>query len=118
VKNLDLRITPPAIGRPAQLLAEGILTKALIQLGRALAEGDERATHLSNALEDLGKISYDPRDGELNAALDDVATLARLDAAVMDLTPGDVRQLADEARAADVRGLLSRIPARHEAGAA
>jgi hypothetical protein len=101
VTNLDLRITAATAASPARLRADGILRAALIQLGRALAEGDTGAVALLDALEDLGKVADGlRREGELDAALDDVAALAHLDAAEMDLTPADVEQLAAEAAAA------------------
>lgn len=95
--NLNVGITPPAIGRPATLRADEIQTATLITVGRALAEGDDNARRLLDALEDLGTVSRDPAPGELDGALDDVATLARLDTARMDLTPADVRQLFEQA---------------------
>lgn len=95
--NLNIGITPPALGRPARLRADGIQTATLIQVGRMLAEGDDGARRLVNALEDLGKVSLDAAEGELNGALDDVVTLAALDTAHIDLSRADVAQLADEA---------------------
>lgn len=96
--NLNLGITPGASGRPARLRADAIQHAALIAIGRAFAEGDTRSTHLLDALEDLGRLAVaDPRDGELDDALADVATLAHLDDAVMDLSRADVEQLADDA---------------------
>lgn len=113
--NLNLGITPPKLGRPARLRADGIRVQDLIQIGRVLAEGDDRARLLINALEDLGRIAEDPRDGELDAALDDVAELARLNDAVIDLSPEDVRQLAEQA---DVSLPTLRSVADSERGAA
>lgn len=99
--NLNIGITPAALGRPARLRADGIRMQDLVQLGRALAEGDDRARRLIDALEDLGRLAEtDRRDGELDAALDDVAALAGLDDAVMDLTNADVEQLAEQAEEA------------------
>jgi hypothetical protein len=99
--NLNLGITAPALGRPPRLRADEIRVQDLLQLGRILAEGDDRARLLIDALEDLGRLAgADRRDGELDAALDDVAALAGLHGAEMDLTPGDVEQLAEQAAAA------------------
>jgi hypothetical protein len=98
MKNRNLGIAPAALGRPAQLRADGIRIQDLIQLGRALAEGDTRSMQLLDALEDLGKLAESGRrDGDLIDAIGDVVTLGGLDAAVMDLTPSDVGQLAVEA---------------------
>jgi hypothetical protein len=97
VTNLNIGITEPAIGRPAILRADPIQWATLIAVGRALAEGDDNSRLLINALEDLGTISHDPAPGELDRALADVATLARLDTARMDLTASDVRQLFEQA---------------------
>jgi hypothetical protein len=101
VINKNLAITAATAASPARLRADGIQTAALIQLGRALAAGDTRARDLLDALEDLGKVADGiARDGELDAALDDVRTYARLDAAVMDLTTADVEQLSAQSWAA------------------
>jgi hypothetical protein len=101
VTNLTIGITPPALGRPARLRADAIQRAVLVQLARAIAEGDQRAVHLIDALEDLGRLAAgEPRDGELDDALDDVAALASLGAAEMPLSPADVRQLAEQAQAA------------------
>lgn len=96
--NASIGITPAAIGRPARLRADGIQTAALVQLGRILAEGDDGARRLVDALEYLGTVANGTaREGELEAALDDVAALGHLDTAHVDLSAGDVRQLATEA---------------------
>lgn len=95
--NLTVGIMPAAVGRPARLRADRIQTAVLIAVGRALAEGDDQARRLLDALEDLGRVAQDPAPGELDGALDDVATLANLDTPRMDLTPGDVRQLFEQA---------------------
>lgn len=96
--NADIGIIAATAASPAQLKATGILTAALIQIGRTLAEGDDGARLLIDALEDLGNVANgNRRDGQLDRALNDVASLAHLDTAVMDLTAGDVRQLAGEA---------------------
>jgi hypothetical protein len=120
VTNLTIGITAPAIGRPTRLRADGIRVKDLMQLGRTLAEGDDRARRLIDALEHLGQISHDPAEGELDWALGEVATLANLDAAEMDLTPADVEQLAGQAEEAlDVLARASRpVAPRREARAA
>lgn len=95
--NLNLGITPRTAASPARLRGDGIQAAALIAIGRVLAEGDDGARRLIDALEDLGKVSHDPAPGELDGALDDVATLAHLDTAHMDLSPADVRQLFEQA---------------------
>jgi hypothetical protein len=120
VTNLTIGITPRTAASPARLRADGIQDAALIQLGRMLAEGDDGARHLIDALESLGTVSYDPADGELDGALDDVRSLAGLDAAVMDLTNADVEQLADEAvhAGAIADGSVTQIPQPREGGAA
>lgn len=99
--NENLTIAPATAASSARLRAVGIRTADLIQIGRIFAEGDDRTRLLINALEDLGTIANGTaREGELDAALEDVAELARLDDAAMDLTPSDVRQLAEQANAA------------------
>lgn len=104
--NADIGITVATAASPAQLKATGILTTALIQIGRTLAEGDDGARLLIDALEDLGTVANgNVREGRLDRALDDVASLAHLDDAVMDLTAGDVRQLFEQAaRAVAIAG--------------
>ena len=104
--NTQIGITQPTAAGPARLKATGVLTAALIQIGRTLAEGDDGARLLIDALEDLGQLATsNRRDGELDAALDDVAELAHLDDAVMDLTAADVRQLFEQAaRAVAIAG--------------
>lgn len=111
--NLNVGITPPATTRPAILRADPIQWATLIAVGRALAEGDDNARLLINALEDLGTISRDPSPGELDGALDDVAALARLDAARMDLTPADVRQLFEQAARA-LPGVVVELPRQQD----
>lgn len=98
--NAQLRVTRAAMGRLAQLRADGIRTADLVQLGRVLAAGDDRSRDLLDALEGLGRIADDAYEGEISAAVADIETHAGLQAAVMDLTPGDVGQLAAEAWAA------------------
>lgn len=99
--DLTVGVTPATAASPARLRADAIQRETLIQIGRILAEGDTGARDLIDALEDLGRLAVaDRRDGELDAALDDVATYAHLDAAVMPLTREDVQQLADQAQAA------------------
>lgn len=96
--NETVGITAATAASPARLRADAIQRATLIQLGRMLAEGDANAVALYDALEDLGRLAgSDRRDGELDAALDDVATYAALDAAVMDLSPADARQLFEQA---------------------
>jgi hypothetical protein len=120
VTNLTIGITPRTAASPARLRADGIQDAALIQLGRMLAEGDDGARRLIDALETLGTVSYDAAPGELNGALDDVRSLGRLDAAVMDLSDADVHQLADEAvhAGAIADGSVTRLPGQREGGAA
>lgn len=115
--NLNLRVIAAAIGRPAQLRADRIRRDTLTQLAAALRTDDD--SELRNALDALtDAMGHDVTDHEIDALVADIEDLARMDQAAMDLSPGDVRQIAAEARAADVRGLLSRIPAHREAGAA
>lgn len=119
--NADLEITPPAIGRPARLRAEAIARAILIQIGRTLAESDDRSRDLIEALEDLGQIADGIlRDGSLDGALDDVATLANLDAPEMDLSTADVQQLAAQATSALAGpvGTVVRLPAQRGGEAA
>lgn len=101
MKNLNIGITPATAASRAKLLAKGIQDDTLIQLGRIIAEGDTNARDLIDALEDLGTVANGTaRDGELDKALDDVRHHGHLDDPVMDLSPGDVQQLADQATAA------------------
>lgn len=118
--NAQIGITSKTAASAAQLRVDGIQTAALIQLARQIAEGDDGARLLINALEDLGKISHDAADGKLDDALDDVRTLGRLDAAVIDLTDADVHQLADEAvhAGAIADGSVTPIPQQREGEAA
>lgn len=115
--NANLGITPATAASPARLRADGIQAATLIRLGRALAAGDTGARDLLDALEDLGRVADGiTRDGELAAALSDVATYARLDAAVMDLAPGDVQQLARQAAAAlpETPATVHHLPAQQD----
>jgi hypothetical protein len=120
VINAQIGITPRTAASRARLRADEIQTAALIQIGRMIAEGDDGARRLIDALEDLGKVSMDAREGELDSALDDVRHLGHLDAAVMDLTDAEVRQLADDAvhAGAIADGSVTRIPQQREGGAA
>jgi len=117
VINKNIGITPPTTTRHAQLRADEIQTATLIAVGRALAEGDDNARRLIDALEDLGTVSRDPAPGELDGALDDVAALARLDTAHVALSPADVRQLFEQAARA-LPGVVVELPRQREAGAA
>jgi hypothetical protein len=116
VINKNLGVTPPALARPARLRADQIRVNDLVQLGRALAAGDDRARLLLDALEDLGQIADTAREGELDATVQDIETYARLDRAEMDLTDGDVRQLlrqsAHAANAAD--GVVVHLPTQQD----
>lgn len=118
--NAQIGIVAKTAASPARLRADGIQIAALIQLGRMLAEGDDGARLLIDALEDLGRVSRDAADGELGKALDDVRELGRLDGAVMDLSDADVHQLADDAvhAGAIADGSVTRIPQQREGGAA
>lgn len=120
MSTTQIGITQPTKASPARLRADGIQVATLIQIGRMLAEGDDGSRRLINALEDLGAVSHDARDGELDGALDDVATLARLDAAVIDLSPADLQQLCDEAlhAVAIASGSVIPLPHARQAGAA
>lgn len=113
--NAQIGITPATAASPARLRADRIQTDTLIQLARIIAEGDAGSVALLDALEDLGKLAEaNRRDGEIDAALDDVASLARLDAAVMDLSAADVRQLATEAQDALPTPTVVHLPAQPE----
>lgn len=118
--NKNLGITPRTAAGPARLRADGIQIATLVQLGRMLAEGDDGARRLIDALEDLGRVSLDAAEGELDDALDDVRALARLDAAVMVLTDADVRQLEDHAvhAGAIAGGSVVHLPEQREGEAA
>lgn len=114
--NAQIGITSATAASHARLRADGIRVADLIRIGRALAEGDTNAVQLLDALEDLGKVADGAyREGALDAALDDVATYARLDDAVMDLSVADVRQLAEQANAAlPDTGTVVRLAAQPE----
>lgn len=113
--NAQIGITPRTAASPARLRADAIARDVLIQIGRTLAEGDDGARRLIDALEDLGQlIRVDRRDGQLDDALDDVATLAHLDAAVMDLTAADVRQLFEQAARALPAPAVVELPRQQE----
>lgn len=108
--NKTLGITPRTAASPARLRADGIQIATLVQLGRQLAEGDDGARRLIDALEHLGTVSADAAEGELNDALDDVKALGHLDDAVMVLSPADVQQLADEAARAVAPSPVVHLP--------
>lgn len=114
--NAQIGVTARTAASPARLRADQIQTAALIQVGRMLAEGDDGARRLIDALEHLGTVAADAAEGELDDALDDVRTLGRLDAAVMDLTNADVHQLADEAvhAGAIADGSVTRLPRQQD----
>jgi hypothetical protein len=114
VTNLTIGITPRTASSPARLRADQIQTAALIQVGRMLAEGDDGARRLIDALEHLGMVSADAAEGELDDALGDVRSLGRLDAAVMDLTDADVHQLADEAAQAVAPAPVVHLPRQQD----
>ncbi|MEE4540946.1 hypothetical protein V2S66_03060 [Streptomyces sp. V4-01] len=97
--NLNLGITPGALGRRPQLRADQIRRDSLTMLAAALADGEDN--ELQNALDAL--VDAKKRGvsaGEIALLLDDIEDLAGMGQAVMDLTPSDVGQLAEEAWAA------------------
>jgi hypothetical protein len=96
MKNLNIGITPGAIGRRPQLRADRIRRDGLTMLAAALAEDDDNS--LRNALEELiDAAKHRAPDVEVDALVADIEDLAGMGRAVMDLTPADVEQLADEA---------------------
>lgn len=97
--NLNLRITPGAVGRRPQLRADRIRRDGLTMLAAALAEAEDN--ELQNALDAL--VDAKKRGagaGEIGLLLDDIEDLADMGQAAMDLTAGEVGQLAAEAWAA------------------
>lgn len=118
MENKNLGITRGTAASAPKLLARGIQADTLIQLGRVLAAGDDRARDLLEALEDLGRVADGAyREGSLDDALGDVAELGRLDSAEINLSDADVQQLAAQATAAlpdeDARpGTLHHLPAQ------
>lgn len=123
MENKAIGITPATAASHAKLVAVGIQTDTLIQLGRIVAAGDDGSRRLIDALEYLGKVADGAYiEGSLDEALCDVATEGRLDAAVMDLTDADVQQLAEQAEAAldalPTAGTVHHLPAQRQAGAA
>lgn len=99
--NAQLSIIQATAASHAKLVAVGIQTDTLIQLGRMVAAGDDGSRRLIDALEALGKVADGAYiEGSLDEALGDVATEGRLDDAVMDLSDADVQQLAKQATAA------------------
>jgi hypothetical protein len=107
--NLNLRVLVGAIGRRPRLRVDRIRRDTLTQLAAALAEDhDNRVLDALDALVDA--VKHDAADNEIDGLVADIETTAHMDDAAMDLTPGDVRQLADEARIAAVQSLLGSIP--------
>jgi hypothetical protein len=101
VTNLNLGITPPAIGRPPRLRADRIRRDTLTALAQALREDHDGS--LQDALDALVDAIESPRDSEgaeIDALVADIEDLAGMGRADMPLTPGDVEQLAEQAAAA------------------
>jgi hypothetical protein len=94
--NLNLGITPPALGRPPQLRADLIRRDTLTALAGALAEDDDNS--VLNALHDLiDAVKHNAADVEIDALVADVEDLAGMGRAQMPLTPADTQQLFEEA---------------------
>lgn len=108
--NADLTIAPPALARPARLRADRIRRDTLTQLAAALREAD--VPDLQNALDDLiDAMAHDPSDNEIDALVADLEDTAGMGRADMPLTPGDVRQLAEQANAAlPTAGTVTTLP--------
>ena len=98
MKNLNLSILAGAIGRPARLRADRIRRDTLVQLAAALA--NDPFNHVLNALDALADAGPDAPDNEIDDLVGDIQSTARMQPAAMDLTPGDLGQLAEEAWAA------------------
>jgi hypothetical protein len=99
MKNLQLGIAPPALARPARLRADRIRRDSLTMLAAALAEAEDN--ELQNALDALVDAKkHGAGVGEIGLLLDDIEDLADMGQAAMDLTAGEVGQLAAEAWAA------------------
>lgn len=94
--NAQIGITPRTAASPARLRADRIRRDTLTQLAAALREDHDG--NLQNALDDLiDAMGHDLSDNEVDALVGDIESAARMDTAVMDLTPGDVRQLFEQA---------------------
>jgi hypothetical protein len=101
VRNLNLTITAPAMGRPARLRADRIRRDTLTALARALREDHDGS--VQDALDALVDAIESPRDregAEIDALVADIEDLAGMGRADMPLTPGDVQQLAEQAASA------------------
>lgn len=118
--NLDIQVLSGTTTSPAQLIAKPIRHADLVQLARVIAAGDDQSTRLLNALEDLGAIADNAYDSEVDAAVQDIETIANLGQAVCNLTDNDLGQLEFQAAKAQTpSGTVTRLPAqRPEAGAA
>lgn len=109
--NAQIGITEPAFARPARLRADRIRRDTLTQLAAALREDHDG--HLQNALDALIDAVDSPHDtegAEIDALVADIESAARMDTAVMDLTAGDVRQLAGQAADALPGGTVVHLP--------
>ncbi len=95
----DLAIKTTADGLGATLRADRIRRDTLVQLARALR--DDPDNHVRNALDALidaaDRVSpYDAEGAEVDYLVDDIESVAGMGPAVVDLTRGDLQQLARE----------------------
>lgn len=96
MKNLNIGITEPALGRPAQLRADRIRRDTLTALAGALVEDDDNS--VQNALDRLiDAVKHDAPDHEIDLLVQDIEDVCGMGRAQMPLTPADTQQLADEA---------------------
>lgn len=94
----DLKIT--LTGLTPTLRADAIRHATLVQLAYALRQGDDRATDLQNALDrliDAVESPHDDEGAEIDALVGDIESHAEMGPAEIELSRGDLRQLAREA---------------------
>lgn len=97
--NLALRILPGKFLFRPQLRADRIRRDTLVQLAAALREDHDN--HVRNALDALiDATKHDLSDNEIDDLVGDIEATGHMEPAAMDLSDGDVGQLAVEAWAA------------------
>lgn len=97
--NAQLRVIPATTTTDAQLLARSIRRDTLTMLAAALAE--DHNSKVQNVLDALiDAMAHDAAPDEIDLMVQDMEDVADMGRAVMDLSPGDVGQLATEAWAA------------------
>lgn len=95
MSRLDLAITADVLGT-VRLRADEIRRSTLVQLAAAWREDP---TAVTDVLDSLAEVVHDPHDAEgaeVDAACDDVETVAGMLPASMELRRSDLRQLLDQ----------------------